>query len=69
MTAARRLAAVLAADVVGYSRLMGEDEAVMASRFANIARRKMFPIRSLSDASPRLTGDRGRASEGRRWVW
>ena len=27
MTAARRLAAVLAADVVGYSRLMGEDEA------------------------------------------
>jgi TolB-like protein/class 3 adenylate cyclase len=26
MTAARRLAAVLAADVVGYSRLMGEDE-------------------------------------------
>ena len=28
MTAARRLAAILAADVVGYSRLMGEDEAV-----------------------------------------
>ncbi len=27
MTAARRLAAILAADVVGYSRLMGEDEA------------------------------------------
>jgi class 3 adenylate cyclase len=26
MTAARRLAAILAADVVGYSRLMGEDE-------------------------------------------
>ena len=25
MTAARRLAAILAADVVGYSRLMGED--------------------------------------------
>ncbi len=27
MTAACRLAAILAADVVGYSRLMGEDEA------------------------------------------
>jgi hypothetical protein len=27
MTAARRLAAILAANVVGYSRLMGEDEA------------------------------------------
>ena len=26
MTTARRLAAILAADVVGYSRLMGEDE-------------------------------------------
>jgi adenylate cyclase len=27
MTVARRLAAILAADVVGYSRLMGQDEA------------------------------------------
>ena len=27
MTAARHLAAILAADIVGYSRLMGEDEA------------------------------------------
>ncbi len=27
MTAARRLAAILAVDVVGYSRLMGEDDA------------------------------------------
>ena len=27
MTAARRLAAILAADIVGYSRLMDEDEA------------------------------------------
>jgi hypothetical protein len=32
MTAARRLAAILAADVVGYSRLMGEDEAARAVR-------------------------------------
>jgi class 3 adenylate cyclase len=39
MTSARRLAAILAADVAGYSRLMGEGEAVTARRFANIARR------------------------------
>jgi hypothetical protein len=43
--AARRLAAILAVDFVGYSRLM--DEAVTARRFANIARHKMFPTRSL----------------------
>ena len=29
----RRLAAILAADVAGYSRLMGEDEAGTRSRF------------------------------------
>jgi class 3 adenylate cyclase len=29
VTIARRLTAILAADVVGYSRLMGEDEAGM----------------------------------------
>ena len=34
MTAARRLAAILAADVVGYSRLMGEDEAERERREA-----------------------------------
>ena len=44
MTAARRLAAILAADVVGYSRLMGEDEAgtaraVRAARGARYSRR------------------------------
>ena len=31
MTASRKLAAILAADVVGYSRMMGEDEAGTAS--------------------------------------
>jgi class 3 adenylate cyclase len=31
MTAQRRLAAILAADVVGYSRLMGDDEAGTAT--------------------------------------
>jgi adenylate cyclase len=34
MTAARRLAAILAADVVGYSRLVGEDEAGTAKAAA-----------------------------------
>ena len=47
MTPARRLAAILAVDFMGCSRLVGEDEAVTARRFANIARRKMFPTRSL----------------------
>ena len=42
----RRLAATLAVDLKSYSRLMGEDEAVTARRFANIARREMFPTRS-----------------------
>jgi class 3 adenylate cyclase len=37
MTAARRLAAILAADVVGYSRLMGEVEA--ARKNLRVARR------------------------------
>jgi adenylate cyclase len=31
MTASRKLAAILAADVVGYSRMMGEDEAGAAA--------------------------------------
>jgi hypothetical protein len=47
MTAARRLAVILAVDFIGYSRLMGENEAVTARRFTNIARFKMFPTRSL----------------------
>jgi hypothetical protein len=38
VTASRRLAAILAADVVGYSRLMGEDEAGTAKAFAGIRR-------------------------------
>jgi class 3 adenylate cyclase len=32
MTATRRLAAILAADVAGYSRLMGADERLKALR-------------------------------------
>jgi hypothetical protein len=47
MTTARRIAAILAVDFMGYSRLMGEHEAVTTRRFANIARHKMLPTRSL----------------------
>jgi adenylate cyclase len=43
MTAARRLAAILAADVVGYSRLMGEDEAGTA-RAVRERRKAVTPI-------------------------
>jgi class 3 adenylate cyclase len=41
MTATRRLAAILAADVVGYSRLMGEDEAGRRFGFASTGRRRV----------------------------
>ena len=40
MTAARRLAAILAADIVGYSRLMGEDEAGRRRRCVNGLKRR-----------------------------
>jgi len=40
MSETRKLAAILAADVVGYSRLMGEDEAGTRGRSASIARRR-----------------------------
>jgi adenylate cyclase len=45
----RRLAAILAADVVGYSRLMGEDEAGTALR-----------VRERREAGPILAGFGGR---------
>ena len=47
MSAARCLAAPLAVDSMGCSRLMGEDEAVTARPFGNNATRKMFATRSL----------------------
>jgi class 3 adenylate cyclase len=57
MTAARRLAAILAADVVGYSRLMGEDEAGTA-RAVREHRERARPI--VADHGGRIvktTGD------------
>ena len=51
MTAARRLAAILAADVVGYLRLMGEDEAGTAeARRLNPA----ITIKWLKEHTPNL---------------
>ena len=40
MTATSRLAAIMVIDVVGYSRLMGEDDAGTAPACASIARRR-----------------------------
>ena len=48
MTAARRLAAILAADVVGYSRLMGEDEAGTARA---VEANRNFPVAYFSLAA------------------
>lgn len=47
----RRLAAILAADVVGYSRLMGEDEAGTLERLKSLRRRMV---------QPRITERKGR---------
>jgi hypothetical protein len=47
MTATHRLAAILAVDVVGYSRLMGEDggDAVMQPRLVFVSRPSPAQIR------------------------
>ncbi len=57
MTEARKLAAILAADVVGYSRLMGEDEAGTA-RLVRERREAATPIvRSFGGRLVKTTGD------------
>jgi class 3 adenylate cyclase len=57
MTASRRLAAILAADVVGYSRLMGEDEAGTA-KIVRERREAATPIvRSFGGRLVKTTGD------------
>ncbi len=47
----RRLAAILAADVVGYSRLMGEDEAGTLARLKSLRKELVHP---------KITGGGGR---------
>jgi TolB-like protein/class 3 adenylate cyclase len=57
MTAARRLAAILAADVVGYSRLMGEDE-VGTAKIVRERREVATPIvRSFGGRVVKTMGD------------
>ena len=66
MTAARRLAAILVADVVGYSRLMGEDEAGTA-RAVREHRDAALPIvAGLGGRIVKTTGD-GLLLEFRPW--
>ncbi len=57
MTAARRLAAILAADVVGYSRLMGEDEAGTALGVREHREAARPIIASLGGRIVKTTGD------------
>jgi hypothetical protein len=58
MTAARRLVAILAPDVVGYPRLMGEDEAETARptrmRARSTRRRPPWPKRWMIEHTPNL---------------
>src|SRR5215472_13753600 len=58
MTAARRLAAILAADVAGYSRLMGEDEDGTLAALKAIRRELVDPkIREHHGRIVKTTGD------------
>jgi len=45
MSQTRRLAAILAADVAGYSRLMGADEEGSLERLKALRRRSLFSFR------------------------
>ena len=57
VTAARRLVAILAADVVGYSRLMGEDEAGTANRVRGRRDAAMPIVRPFGGRLVKTTGD------------
>jgi class 3 adenylate cyclase len=57
MTAARRLAAMLAADVVGYSRLNGEDEAGTAKAVRERREASTPIVASLGGRIVKMTGD------------
>ena len=57
MTAARRLAAILAADVVGYSRLMGEDEAGTAKVVRERREAAAQIVRAFGGRLVKTTGD------------
>ena len=57
VTAARRLAAILAADVVGYSRLMGEDEAGTAKLVRERREAATPMVRAFGGRLVKTTGD------------
>jgi TolB-like protein/class 3 adenylate cyclase len=57
VSAARRLAAILAADVVGYSRLMGEDEAGTAKLVRERREAATPMVRSFGGRLVKTTGD------------
>ena len=57
MTAARRLAAILAADVAGYSRLMGEDEEGTAKMVSERREAATPIVRSFGGRLVKTTGD------------
>src|SRR5271166_5761900 len=57
MTAPRRLAAILAADVVGYSRLMGEDEAGTARAVGECREAARPIVAELGGRIVKTTGD------------
>jgi class 3 adenylate cyclase len=57
VTAARRLAAILAADVVGYSRLMGEDETGTAKLVRERREAAMPIVRAFGGRLVKTTGD------------
>jgi adenylate cyclase len=57
VTAARRLAAILAADVVGYSRLMGEDEAGTAKVVRERREAAAQIVRTFGGRLVKTTGD------------
>jgi adenylate cyclase len=67
----RRLAAILSADVVGYSRLMGVDEAGTLSRLNNLRRELIDPaIAAHSGRIVKLMGDGALVefASARRWL-
>src|SRR5271167_2563974 len=57
MTVARRLAAIVAADVAGYSRLMGEDEAGTARAVRERREAAAAIVRAFGGRLVKTTGD------------
>jgi class 3 adenylate cyclase len=64
----RKLAAILAADVVGYSRLMGRDESGTLARLRKSRSEHLEPVLAkYGGRLVKLTGD-GADAMGREWV-